>query len=267
MLKEMIESLNSMYIEVSGEEEEKIVKLFKSEIMYEPTTANEFLYMGLYYQKILKNSASASNYYKQAAELGSVTAIHNLGNRCMARGDMEQAKECYKRAINFGHIVSFYGMGQVYQKYGKQEKAKECYIKGSDYGDPDCNVELGNIYRHDDEKSLCYYKRAYEVDKTIGIGEICNIYNKQNKYEEALIFAYENKSHIKMSFLVNCLNRLRYPVSDENKNKIYSMLEEIKLPDDMMIKSQVFRILQEVMGRKVKVMCDIAYTYRKYNNL
>ena len=207
MLREIIEGLDYTFIEVNVESEEKILKLFQSDIEYEPTSAEEFLYLGVYHRK---DSEKALVYYQQAGELGNSIGYHNMAFLYVKRKDFDKAKFYYEKAGELGHSKSIYDLADLCAQTGDFEKAK--------------------IY-----------------------------------YEKAFLLTHKYVSVLGHERLMAALSRLTYPISEQNKDQIYVVLETFDMPKDLYINSNLFCIMQDVVARKVKIMCDIAFYYKKYN--
>ena len=171
MLENIIKKLKYTYVVVEEGSYEKILNLFDKNILYEPLTSNEFLYLGLYYKNrheynvsydyfvkaykldnskatyelgvfydnIKKDYIKAKKYYIKASQLGNVKAMNNLA---ILYKDIEKdyikAKEYYIKASELGSNNAMNNLGIFYKNIEKDyDKAKECFIKA---------IELGNIY-------------------------------------------------------------------------------------------------------------------------
>ena len=144
-----------------------------------------------YTKKYINNKEIAHKYYLQAAELGSINAMHNLGIRYGDKKDYktaemwfrkaghdymvcymykeilkdkEKALECYTKEAETGDLRKIYDLAYVYHiDYGEYEKAIEWYNKGIELEGGDAALNTAVVYRMDlvdKEKMMYWYKKA-----------------------------------------------------------------------------------------------------------
>ena len=124
--------------------------------------------------------------YVQAAVLGSVTAIYNIGHM-LERGlgveiDVAKAMQHYARAMDLGYPEAFYKMAMLLDRYGEHEDKEiiELLEKGSDLeknfkGLYSCSAELGCRYEfgkgveENIDKALEYYEKAASKGCTLAM--------------------------------------------------------------------------------------------------
>ena len=228
MLRQIIENFGYKYVEVDPESEEKILKLFSHNILYEPMNGDEFLYLGAYHN-IRKNSEQAEVCYEQSASLGNSHGLNNLAVIYETKyKDYEKAEIYYKKAVQLDNYSAMSNLAYFYE-----------------------------LRRQDFVQAEIYYKMAFKHDKN----SLISFYTKQNRHEEAFLLAAD-ACHEKLN---TTLAQLKYPISEQNRDKIYAALETLEPSHGLKIGLDVFYIMQDVIGRKTKILCEIAYHYKKYN--
>lgn len=114
------------------------------------------------------------------------------------------------------------------------------------------------------DKAKFYYKQAHIRGNVYAIKYWIRLCTNLGHFEKAFLLTYENQKHLEETNLLTALNKLMFPISDENKDKIYSILETMTLPRGNMVNVDLIYIMQDVVSRKVQVMCDIAYYYKNH---
>ena len=363
MLRKLIENLGYTYVDVDPQSEEKIIRLFKENVVYKPESGDEFLYLGLYYddkkdfekgevcykesarfgnsfalnnlgrtyEDIYRNDEKTVEYYKKAAQLGNIRAFYNLGNFYESRNDYDnaikyykeaadrddaasmnnlaklydishkdygKAKIYYEKAVNRGILAAMHNLADLYHQTHKDyEKAKFYYEKAIQQGCSGSMNNLGYMYQYgfkDIKTAIVYYKMATNHGSTVAyhnlgllylsindfnqaefhllqacekgrkdsIEKLISIYQQQNRPEDAFLLAHKYQSLLDPTMFIKTISNLTYPISDKNKDEIYSILETIKPKESM----DLLYIMQDVVSRKVQILCEIAYHYKKYNN-
>ena len=197
MLEEIIDKLNFKYVPVEENSYEKILNLFDKNILYEPLTSNEFLYLGVYY-KVNKNDSEAIKFYVKSAEMNNMHAMYNLGNYYDKVKDYVKSKEYYIKASELGNTSAMINLGTDYYYKGKYVKAKEYYIKASELGNGRAMGNLGKYYEtieKDYNKAKEYYIKSLESGNTLIIGELARYYfdveKNYDKVKECYLTLYK----------------------------------------------------------------------------
>ena len=300
MLREIIEKYNCQYIEVDPKSEEKIVKLFQEGKTYVATTPCEFLYLGRYnhinndvnmamfyykqagkfdyipginliaflYVVHFKDYSKAIKYYKKVADLGDLSGLNHIG--CVYEDylhDYTMAEFYYKQAADVGHAPATFSLGNLYQcVYKDVVIAKDYYKKAAILGNIAAMWNLGKLCENDKDylQAEIYYKQACEKKHKSSLLNLLSLYGNQNRHEEAFLIAYKYQNLLQPHEFTKYLSALHYPISDLNRDTIYTILETLK-PSGSDISMDVFYIMQDLVARKIKILCDIAYHYKKYN--
>ena len=121
--------------------------------------------------------AKAMEYYRRAADAGSVDGLRSIGN-LYANGegvevDPKKAREYYDLAAAQGDAKSFYNIAILYQ-YGEGErqdtgKAVEYYLKSGEMGFADAWTTLASMYQYGDGvepdigKAVEYWQKAADL--------------------------------------------------------------------------------------------------------
>lgn len=119
--------------------------------------------------------AKAMEYYRRAADAGSVDGLRNIGN-LYANGEgveknIDKALECYDRAAAQGDAKAFFNIGVIYQ-YDTPDigKAIEYYLKSGEMGYADAWTTLASMYQYGDGvepdigKAVEYWQKAADLD-------------------------------------------------------------------------------------------------------
>ena len=294
MLREIIEGLGYTYIDVASEE--KIIKLFQENIKYEPTLGIEFLYLGIYYE-VKKESAFAVHYYRQAGQKFCVEAFYNLGNLYQNSFDSKKSQKYYKKASDLGHSKAAFTLAENYQNADNTELAEIYYLRAGDLGYSRAFIDLGDVYlyKHNNYPGAEeYYKKALNMGNYNAFYKLGQLYCHMKKSaqaeeyyklgckngdyesirvlidfyketpEKSFLHTFKYQSILGESILMESLSKLKYPISDEYKNEIYAVLETMNTSRDYKISMDVFYIMQDVVGRKIKVLEEIANKYKSF---
>ena len=264
MLRKIIEVLDYIYVEVDPKSEEKILRLFRDNIVYEAESGDEFLYLGLYYRE-KKKYVDSIRCYKEAIKLENKLAFGNLGKIYQMIGDYEKAESFYRQGAEL-EPNALHLLGTFYQKILKDfDRAGVCFKKSLEQGNLGAIPTIAMFYtflRPDPNQAEMYYKLAVEKGIPDANAKLCSFYIYQKRFEEAFLLAVESSKER----LGEIMDGLTYPISEKNRNKIYDVLETLQFSSRSMIGMNIFYIMQDLVSRKIKIMCEIAYHYKKYNN-
>ena len=265
MLREIIEKLGYIYVEVDPTSEEKILRLFMEGVVYEPKTANEFLYLGVYHRN-KKNYIDSIVFYKGAVKLGNIDALGCIGKIYEITRDHEKAESFYKKGIELGSVVCLNLLAVFCENVLKDyDRAERYYKKGVKLGYSVSMFNLAHFYgstRKNTNQSEIYYKMAVENDDIEAAFKLIDLYISSQQFETAFLFAYEKCKER----LNKTIAALKYPISKQNRDKIYSILETLKPSPDLTTGIDMFYIMQDLVSSKVQILCEIAYHYKKYNS-
>lgn len=300
MLRQIIEKFDFEYIEVDSED--KFLQLFRKSLLYKPTSPVEYYYMGVYYLTVLGHEGTAKKYFKYGTYLGDINCTLLLGD-IYSENNKKKAKLFYKMVMH-RDVRGFYKLGLYYENLKNYERAMQYYEKASDKGHSESMNCLAFLYadRKDYENAKIWYQQAIALGNSSALYNLALLYQNlgdpiwaekyyrqvlalgpiasnqkfddsldnlarilmsQNKNEEAFLLFSEYPQH-QSKVIVCTINSLKYPISSTNKDKIYSILETIELPDAMYEKN-LFKIMQDVVAHRQKALCQIAYYYKNLN--
>lgn len=185
MLENIIGSLNLRYVDVDGVSYDKILGLFKDGVIFEPSRACEFFYVGSYYKYVKKDEDTAFSNYYQAAELGDIMGMYASAVILNKRGDTVSAEIYYKKAADLGHIDSMCVLANIYRNVKMNYELAEIYYgKASALGYASAMNNLAVIYEYDKndyEQAEVYYKKAAELGNMIGLWNLGRFYDERRK--------------------------------------------------------------------------------------
>lgn len=116
-LQTKFDNIGCEYILIENENELlNIYNLFMKDIIFEPKTALEILYFGIYFQTIKVNFDLAEKYYLLAVEKGNIAAMRILAFFYDITNNDELSEKYYLMAIEendtiaINHLAFFYEM-------------------------------------------------------------------------------------------------------------------------------------------------------------
>jgi len=201
------------YIKIENETSlEKIYNLFINNIFEEPSKDIEYLYYGVYYQKIEKNYDLMKKYYLMAIELNHSDAMNSLAFYYKnTEKNYELMKKYYLMAIELNDSDAMYNLA-LYYKY--IEKNDQSFVE---------------LYKYEDKK---YFINLFN-DKFKN-----NINLDQKYYYSFLQWKSENRSDI-VKTKQDILRKTNiFPINYDEKylnhfNKIIN-LKNTRLPKDIL---------------------------------
>lgn len=258
--------------------EEKIANdttLFEEEIKYYISVAQnnpEKLYnIGeLYYDGICveQNYQKAIEYYKKAAELGSVDALKELGvmygEGIGVEQDYKKAFEYYEQAAKRGNAVALNNLGYMYQ-HGEGveqdfEKAKKLYEKAAEQGISGAVSNLGYMYyngegvEQDYKKAIELFEKATEQGNEIAKRSIMRYrYSNGERIEYAQLFFLEGEFHKNDSYYEKIKKRIG---DGEEIISVKSLIDltHIQIPkgcqDNNKIKDLIIKAILDFLNEK-----------------
>ena len=255
--------LGTLY-ETRGDYEKAIIYFEKAADQDHPESINN---LGHLYEQIADYNNARFN-YKRAADLGHMYAMNNLA--CLYKNidrDYEQAEIFFIKSVNLGNPIAMRNLAHFYYDIkGDCEKALFYYKQAADLNIIGAMYDAGNLlFDKDPIQSEFYYKKASNAGQNKSTIKLFEIYKNQKRHEEAFLLAHKYQLVLGEDILLSTLSHLTYPISDQNKDQIYTTLETFNLPKGLTVTSDIFYIMQDVVSRKVKVLCDIAFYYKKYN--
>ncbi len=116
-------------------------------------------HMGHYHENITKNHAEMTKYYQMAIDLGSASAMGELGNYHANVENYEKMTKYYLMAIDLGSVDAMVNLGIYYEYVSKFNEAKKYYELAVDSGDKNAMFCLGMFYlkAHEDSKMEKYF--------------------------------------------------------------------------------------------------------------
>ena len=216
-------------------------KYYKRAIAVGDTNAMNLL-AGMY-RDIKKDCGQAEFYYKMSAKLGDVTGMHNLAWLYEhGENDYDQAELYYKKAAELGNRMSLWNLCVLYCDKKKNYTLAEFYLKQIVQNDgPDIWPDAINM--------------------------LFEIYADTSRFEEGFLLAHQYQDVISSKNMINMLNELKHPISKQNQEKVYAILEKLKLPPDVTFNAHVFSIMQDVGYWRQELFCRIVYHLKNKNDM
>lgn len=182
-LKDIIIDFNCTYISIPDNCMENIYNLFINDIIFKPTQAIEYYYMGVYYHK-KKQYALMKMYYLTAITLEDSYAMNNLGFYYRyEKVNYDKMKKYYLMAIERENDFAMNNLGHYYDRIEKDyEKAEKYYLMSIKRN----NLQaINNIAFHYGEtreydKMEKYYKMAFEKGNLLALQYLYNYYQKND---------------------------------------------------------------------------------------
>ena len=157
---------------------------------------------------IKKNVSMAIDYYKNAANKGSIPAQISLG-RVYSTGkdltpDYEEALYWFSKASSQHNALAQFYLAQMYE-YGtgvekNPQKAFELYQESANSGEPQSQYMLGRWYQYSTDPKLDlaakWYHKAAKQNNTDAMMAIAEMYRSQNAKEMILWYLLEPGKHL-----------------------------------------------------------------------
>ena len=168
---------------------------------------NGLIILGAIYEKgtdVEQDEIQALMYYKQAANLGSTLAMINIGhlylNGNIVKQDLDEAKKWFLKSIELGDIKGYLELGDMYFNTREDQKALEWYLKYE-------KAVNYRTWKEFDERVSSLLKKTKDFHNSIRI-DVKRI--SMGIHIEAILKEYQ------------------YVLQDEQKNYLFSWLEENK---------------------------------------
>ena len=208
-----------------------------------------------------KKFDKALKYFSMAFDKNkkNIDIIFNLAMQYKYNGDYTNAEKYFIMASNSGCDKSMYELGIIYATNKNAKIAEKYFILSMEHGNINSKLLLARLYRALKNYSLSE-KYFLESIKYFDIAdEIIKFYQKNEKHEEAVIFA----SQYKKESLFELLLKIKYPISNTKiKNDIYIIVDNFEFPDNVMVSSDLLKICKDIMSIKHETLVKIAYFYK-----
>jgi tetratricopeptide (TPR) repeat protein len=156
------------FIFLKDVDEKKIINLFNHDVIEECNDDKYWNYVGLYYEKKLKDYDLMKKYYLMAIDKGNSDAMNNLGHYYYyTEKNHDLMKKYYLMAIDKGNSYTMYNLGYYYKEIKiDYHLMKKYYIMAVEKGSVDAMYHLGYYY-HKIEKNYDLMKKYYlmAIDK------------------------------------------------------------------------------------------------------
>ena len=239
----------------------KIYNLFNHNIIFDPITRCELLYLGTYHNTITKNYSEMKKYYKMAIDKGDDNAMNRLG--CYYSGILQNhdKKEKYLlMAIEKENILAMYNLSEYHRTITKNYiEMEKYYLMAIEKGDQDamfllaCYHETKKNYTQMEKYLLMaiekgdtdamnklaayhqtitknyiemekYYLMAFEKGDDEAINNISNYYKYNNMKLTLLQFYVNNPKIIKRELIIEQFNKLSSVILDPIDKEIFLQL-------------------------------------------
>lgn len=206
------------------------------------------------YTNIKEDHIQAESYYKKASDMGYHPAMNNLA--CFyydIKKDYTQAEVYYKKAANLGNLSAIGNLARFYEHAKKDYDQAEFYFKkGAKLGNKRSIYDLGVFYKRRRENYVLaefYLQQLLQPSQTTklnithdAINQLFEIYNTTSKFEEAFLLAHQYRDLVGSESMIGSLGKLKHPISKQNQEKIYPILETLKLPPNTNSNEHLFFI-------------------------
>ena len=253
--------------------------------------------IGYIYEYEYNNYDKAKQYYSLSCDLDNNVAYYNLGQIYHNHyNDTKKAKKYYLKSIELDAECAypFYCLGYIYLEKNKTKAKKyfqiaaslnyfksmielsKLHLEENDLNNAEKYLILAHenglketayylakfYYKHKNNIELAekYYKLSLEpkaIDKLYGL------YIEHHKYEDVVILA----SKYKKESVFELLNKLTYPISEQNKKEIYEIIDNFNFSNGQMITTDILNISRNIISMKQKSLVQIAYFYKKYQKI
>jgi TPR repeat protein len=148
-------------------DETKIIDLFSHDIIDDIDDNKYWNYIGLYYERKIKNYDLMEKYYLMAIDKGNYNAMYNLGHyyenieKMHSYEDHSLMKKYYLMAIDNGNDMAMVRLGNYYCYIEiNYDLMKKYYLMAIDKGNNDAMYRLGKHYQYVD-KNYDLMKKYY----------------------------------------------------------------------------------------------------------
>src|ERR1700722_4951165 len=172
----------------------KLYDLFKHNILYDPIDADDYNYLGHYYQYYSDDHTKAENCYLMAHDIekDNIFVMKNLGYYYFVyTQNFEQGEKYYLMAFSSGDINALLALACDYYHIDR-EKSEKYLQQYSEFGlekNPrEVSFNLAKYYQHinvNHEKAEKYYLMAIQNGHDNAIVEFANYYVSNKNYEDA----------------------------------------------------------------------------------
>lgn len=151
-----------------------------------------FFNFGAYFQRIEYHIGVAMKSYEQAASLGNLDAMNNIGYLYHTNfKNNDKALEWYKKAAELGHDLAVFNLGVLFKtEYAKFDEAIDCFEKAANKGLPNAMFQLGlslQQYRNDVNAAKKWYEKAADMGSLEAMNNLGRLYQVEyNDWEKAL---------------------------------------------------------------------------------
>ena len=290
MLRELIENLGLIYVDVDKSSYGKILELFQNEIIYAPNTTDEYLYLGVFYRYVKSDYKKSMVYYERAAAKGSVVATNGLAHiyethlkdPCMAIQYFKQSVVLSENDDHRARARAIIGLARFYERQKDYEKALSWYEQAIKI---DCtglaSYDLADMYYKikNFDMAILYYEKAITCGHKRALYDLAKLFVEQNKnYEKAkelciqstklgnskaivfLIQSLQKREQHEEAFILGYEYESILPVDDRTK-----LLNGLRYPISPTNKIAIYKILEiielpthiQTHGHILRIMQDV----------
>ena len=221
-----LEKLGASYVQINTKHElTKIYNLYVGDVTnVEPVTDIELLYFGLWYAK-KGDEENMKKYYLMAIDMGSSSAMYNMGHWYKTKGDEENMKKYYLMAIDLGSSSAMNNLGNWYKTKGDEENMKKYYLMAIDLGNQGAMNNLGHWYKTkgDEDNMKKYYLMSIDLGESISMNNLGCWYETKGD-EENMKKYYLMAIDLGNQGAMNNLGHWYQPKGDEENMKKYFIM-------------------------------------------
>jgi len=173
-IKKVLSEYNLTYIHIEDASILNIYNLYVNNILFEPVTHCELLYMGVYY-KTIKNYIEMEKYYLMAIKKGNQDAMYNLAVYYKNIKNYIEMEKYYLMAIEKGNDKAMNNLAVYYEEIKNDIEMEKYYLMAIEKGNRDAMNNLAYYYKNNqyELKLLNLY-----ILKNHNRDEIITLFNK-----------------------------------------------------------------------------------------
>ena len=202
LLIDILDKHNFRYVKVDDIRSlKRIYELFADDVLFEPVSGIELLYVGNYFYEVRKNPDLMKKHYLRSIDTGNVEALYYLGHYYEdEEQNYAEMKKYYQKAVECGHDISMFNLGYYYDEVEKNYvEMKKYYLMALESGCKSSMYNMGYFYEYVEknrEEMMKYYGMAVDG------GSKCAMHQLGRYYRDTEVNYDEMRRHYLMAIAV-----------------------------------------------------------------